>query len=110
MRSPARSKWWKVCEFGVGRWLRLAIVTAPCPALVRDYAPTEVWEGSIGNYAERFKWVNGRLARRTYVCPIVTEVEVKLSRLKPGEQFVYVCDLSHLAKASSIAIASWANE
>lgn len=66
------------------RWLTLAVVCAPRPAvLVRDCTPTEVRQGSSGNNAERFKWINVRLARCAQVGPIVTEVE-DIDKLLPG--------------------------
>jgi hypothetical protein len=43
--------------------------------LVRDCTPTEVGQGSIGNNAESFKWINVCLARRAQMGPIVTKVE-----------------------------------
>ncbi len=75
-RPPARSERWKVCEPGVGGWRSLAIVSTPSPAvLVRDCTPSEVWERSIGNKTERFKWIDRRLARCAQMGPIITEVE-----------------------------------
>ncbi len=68
------------------RWLSLAVIFAPRPAvLVRDCTPTEVRQGSVGNNAESFKWINGRRARRAQMGPIVTKVE-DIDKLLPGRE------------------------
>ncbi len=41
----------------------------------RDCTPTEIWQGSIGKYPERFTRIDWRFARRAKMGPIVAEVE-----------------------------------